>query len=594
MPVRLLRAIATGDPAVIGHPTPVASDRGRGGPPARRPRHPSRPPWSVAGRLALGVLAAAACVLPACGPGGGADAPGLLPVELPELDGLHPSVRTQVEAAQAALAEVGRGSAAERGAAFGRLGLLLMAGEHPAAAEPSLRNAVQLLPREFRWTYYLAHLYRQQGDLAQAAEYFERAHDRRPDDFPALIWLVGTLLNLGQPEAVEPWLAKARALRPGSAVVRFQEGRTAAATRDHARAVEHLNAVLRLDPNASVAHYPLAMAYRALGDLEAAEYHLGRAGGGDGGGSLGLSDPLMADLATLLRSPQAHRARALEADANGDRPEAARQFQMAVELDPADPLMRLSLAMAQDRAGNPRGALPELEAALELDPELAQAHYVLGTLLERSGRDEEAIDRFTAAAARDPLSAEVQLRLADALRRTGRVEASLAGYRRTLEIDAGAEGARFGEGMALVRLGRHREARERLESALGRTAGHPLFATALARLLAASPDARVRDGRRAFELVEVVVAEHKTTDVAETMAMALAELGEFRGAMEWQQLAIDVATDAGRSDLAARMSDNLARYRRGEPCRTPWRDDAPEHRPGPAVEPGLLGAGPTS
>jgi tetratricopeptide (TPR) repeat protein len=267
---------------------------------------------------------------------------------------------------------------------------------------------------------------------------------------------------------------------------------------------------------------------------------------------------------------------------------------MAVELDPADPLMRLSLAMAQDRAGNPRAALPELEAALELDPELAQAHYVLGTLLERSGRDEEAIDRFTAAAARDPLSAEVQLRLADALRRTGRVEASLAGYRRTLEIDAGAEGARFGEGMALVRLGRHREARERLESALGRTAGHPLFATALARLLAASPDARVRDGRRAFELVEVVVAEHKTTDVAETMAMALAELGEFRGAMEWQQLAIDVATDAGRPDVAARMSDNLARYRRGEPCRTPWRDDAPEHRPGPAVEPGLLGAGPTS
>ena len=61
-----------------------------------------------------------------------------------------------------------------------------------------------------------------------------------------------------------------------------------------------------------------------------------------------------------------------------------------------------------------------------------------------------------------------------------------------------------------------------------------------------------------------------------------------------KQLAIDLATDAGRSDLAARMSDNLARYRRGEPCRTPWRDDAPEHRPGPAVEPGLLGAGPAS
>ena len=547
----------------------------------------------TARRLGLAVLAVAACALTACG-AGDAGAPDLLPVELPDLDAAHPSVRSQVQAARAALDEARGGSAAERGAAYGRLGLLLMAGEYRAAAEPGLLNAVRLLPREFRWTYYLAHLYRQQGDLARAAEYFERAHDLRPDDFAALIWLVSARLNLGQPAAAESWLAKARALRPGSAVVRFQEGRAAVATQDHASAVEHLTAVLRLDPNAAIAHYPLAMAYRALGDLEAAEYHLGRAGeaGDDGGGLVGMDDPLMADVATLLRTPQALRERALEADANGDLPEAVRQFQLAVELDPDDALLRLSLGMAHDRAGDPRAALPELEAALRLDPALTQAHYVLGTLLERGGRDAEAIDRFTAAVAQDPESVETQLRLANALRRTGRVEASLAAYRRVLELDAGAEEARFGEAMALVRLGRHREARARLEAALRGAAAHPVFATALARLLAASPDARVRDGRRAFEIIEVVVAEHQTTDVAETMAMALAELGEFRGAMEWQQLAIDVATDAGRPDVAARMSDNLALYRRGEPCRTPWRDDSPEHRPGPVVEPGLLGPAP--
>ena len=566
MRVRLLRAIANGDPILM-----------------RR----------AAGRLALGILVAAACALPACGPAGGADAPGLQPVELPDLDGAHASVQTQLQAAAAALDAAGGGSAEARAAAYGRLGLLLMAGEYLEAAEPSLTNAVRLLPHEFRWTYYLAHLYRQQGDLERAAEYFERAHDRRPDDFPALVWLISTRLRLGQPEAVEPWLAQARALRPGSAVVRFQEGRAAAANRDHAGTVEHLTAVLRLDPSASVVHYPLAMAYRALGDLEAAQYHLGLTGeSGDGGGELGLTDPLMADLSALLSTPQAHRERALEADANGDRPEAVRQFRMAVELDPADPLLRLSLAMAYDRAGNARAAVPELEAALRLDPDLTQAHYVLGTLLERGGRDAQAIDRFTTAVALDPQSAEAQLRLANALRRTGRVEASLAPYRQVLAADSGADEARFGEAMALVRLGSHREARGRLEEALLRTPGHPQFATALARLLAASPDARVRDGRRAFEIAEAVVAEHKTTDVAETMAMALAELGEFRGALEWQQLALDVANDAGRPDLAARMSDNLARYGRGEPCRTPWRDDAPEHRPGPAVEPGLLGPGP--
>ncbi len=561
--------------------SPLVSDIATGGPiPARR----------AARRVALALLAAAACTLAACGPLGGTAAPGLQSIALPDLDGVHASVRTRLQAARTAVDTADRGSAEERAGAYGRLGLLLMAAEYLEAAEPSLLNAARLAPHEFRWTYYLAHLYRQRGDLEQAAEYFERALDRRPNDFPALVWLISTRLNLGQPEAVQPWLERARTLRPGSAVVRFQEGRTAVANQDHAAAVEHLTAVLRLDPNASIVHYPLAMAHRALGHREAAEYHLGHArGDGDGGGELGLNDPLMADLSDLLSTPQAHRERALEAAANGDRKEAVRQFRMAVELDPADPLLRLSLALAHDRAGNARAAVPELETALRLDPDLMQAHYVLGTLLERDGRDTQAIDRFTTTVALDPQSAEAQLRLANALRRTGRIEASLAPYRQVLAIDSGVDEARFGEAMALARLGRHAEARDRLEAALRRTPGHPQFATALARLLAASPDAQVRDGRRAFEIAEAVVADHKTTDVAETMAMALAELGEFRGAIEWQRLAVDVANDAGRPDLAARMSDNLARYRRGDPCRTPWRDDAPEHHPGPAVEPGLLG-----
>ena len=80
----------------------------------------------------------------------------------------------------------------------------------------------------------------------------------------------------------------------------------------------------------------------------------------------------------------------------------------------------------------------------------------------------------------------------------------------------------------------------------------------------------------------------KTTGAAETMAMALAEVGQFAGAMEWQRLAIDVAGDAGRRDLAQLMSANLALYTRGAPCRRPWRDDEPEYRPGLPVQPGLL------
>ena len=529
--------------------------------------------------------------LAACGPAADRD---LLPVDLPDPSGMHPAVQAQLRGAEEAL---GAGRRSERAAAFGALGMLLMAGEYLEAAEPSLRNARRLDPSAFRWTYYLAHLLWRQGDLAQAARYFEAARRLRPDDFPTLIWLASTYLNLGLPGEAAPVLARARSVRPGAAVVRYHEGHAAAAAGDHARAVEHFTAALRLEPNAGVVHYPLAMAYRALGDLELAEFHLQRGGPGAGDAAAGmaslvLSDPLMAELSTVLRSPRVHRELALAADGRGDFAEAARQFRQAIDLEPDDPLLHLSRAMALDRAGDARAAVPALDEALRLDPDLAQAHYVLGTLLERAGRDTDAIERFTAAAARDPGSAETQLRLANALRRTGRFEASLAPYRRVIEATAPAVEARFGEALALVRLARHREARARLEEALRLQPGNPTLATALARLLAASPDGRVRNGRRALTLIRAVVADHKTTSVAETMAMALAELGEFRGAVEWQQVAIDVARDAGRPDLAERMGANLDGYRRGRPCRTPWRDDEPEQRPGPPVEPGLLGPAP--
>jgi cytochrome c-type biogenesis protein CcmH/NrfG len=189
---------------------------------------------------------------------------------------------------------------------------------------------------------------------------------------------------------------------------------------------------------------------------------------------------------------------------------------------------------------------------------------------------------------RDPGFRVAHLRLADALRRVGRLEASLSSYKQVLELEPESEEARFGEAMALVRLSRHVEARERLQLAMSSHPKQPAFPQALARLLAASADPQVRDGRRALDLAEALTQDHKTTSVAETMGMALAEVGRFAEAAEWQRLAMSVAVEAGQRDAAQRMAANLALYLRREPCRTPWRDDDPEFRPGPEVEPGLL------
>jgi hypothetical protein len=100
-----------------------------------------------------------------------------------------------------------------------------------------------------------------------------------------------------------------------------------------------------------------------------------------------------------------------------------------------------------------------------------------------------------------------------------------------------------------------------------------VFAHALARLLAASPDDRVRDGRRAVVLVNELRKKRQTIDLGETLAMAMAELGQYEQAAAVQRDVMAAAEQAGVSDVARSiMSENLKLYEHRQPCRTPWRE----------------------
>jgi hypothetical protein len=103
-----------------------------------------------------------------------------------------------------------------------------------------------------------------------------------------------------------------------------------------------------------------------------------------------------------------------------------------------------------------------------------------------------------------------------------------------------------------------------------------VFARAAARLFAAAPDDRVRNGRRALEIVQTLLSRQpRTIELAETMAMASAEMGQYSAALLSQHEAMEAAERAGRRDVVERLTDNLKRYQAGRPCRTPWRTDEP-------------------
>jgi tetratricopeptide (TPR) repeat protein len=354
-------------------------------------------------------------------------------------------------------------------------------------------------------------------------------------------------------------------------------GRVALAMQRYAVAVTHLNAALTLAPQASRIHYPLAMAYRGQGDRRNAEAHLRKRGDVE----IPSADPLMDEVGGLLQNAAAYEVRGSEALGKREWADAITNLRKAIELSPGNSGTRLNLGTALYLTGDAGGALEQFEAAVRLSPEFPKAHYSIGVLMEAAGREQDAIDRFSAAVKYDPSYVEARMQLADALRRNGRLEESLPHYADVSRTSPSISQARFGYAMALVRLRRYQEARDRLTDGMNTYPDQPGFAHALARLLAAAPDDRVRDGRRALALTQTLLQQQKTMALAETMAMTLAESGEYEQAVEWQHDAMTVADQAGRRDLIQPMAVSLRLYEARRPCRTPWRDDDPVFFPKP-------------
>jgi tetratricopeptide (TPR) repeat protein len=546
-------------------------------------RRAARRMWLSA--VCVAVLAAGACD-DGRGSGGVGSAVGSSevsarpPVTLPDLSRADEPVQQQIRSAHDRVQRLNDSPAAPRtevAAAYGELGRLLIAAEYLDAAAGCFLNAQSLAPDDMRWPYYLGHVYRLQHNPPDAIRYFTRALDLDPDDVPTLAWLGELYLSQSEHATAERLLERALALQPRSVAILYGLGRAALARDDHRRAVERLEEALALDPSATGVHYPLAMAYRGLGELGKADSHLQLRN--DGVTVIEPADPLMQELATLLHNAAAYEVRGDQALGRQDWAEAVGHFRTAVDLDPSNPFTRLNLGTTLYLTGDTPGAIRQVETAIELSPEFPKAHFTLGVLMEAAGRDQEAIRRFTAAISYDSSYTEAHYSLADALRRNGRVEESLTHYTRVLAFEPGMSPAAFGRAMALVRLGRHREARDQLEQALRTYPGQPGFAHALARLLAAAPDPRVRDGRRALALMDDLLGSQQSIGLSETMAMTLAELGRYEEASAWQRNAIEAARSEGLSDLAARLTLNLRLYEQGRPSRTPWPDDDPVHYP---------------
>ena len=479
----------------------------------------------------------------------------------PDLAGLEAAVAAQIAEARAAAVELlARPGAtpAEQAGAVGDLARVYHAYGLLDAAADGYRRAHALVPGELRWPYLLGHVERARGDLDAARAAFEMALRLAP--YPAArVALSEVELTAGRNAEAEVSAREATLLAPGDAGALAALGQALLALGRHAEAAQALEAALAALPAADRLHYPLALAYRALGDEPRARQHLARAGRA----GARTADPLLDELETVRTGELVPLLRGRRAAGAGDWAAAEREFRRALAAAPESVPARINLAAALVARGAVEEARAELEAALRAQPGNATAHFNLGVLRVRAGDLAGAVEHLGAAAAAVPGDAETRRTLGEALLGLGRPAEALPHLEAAVVAAPADEPARVAEVTALARLGEERRALERLEAALDVMPGEGRIVHLLARLLAAASDTTLRDGARAVELAAQVWQAHPVSAHGLTLGLALAEAGRCAEAASLvRRLAGDVAPP-GDAELLA-LAD---RFAAGTPCR---------------------------
>jgi tetratricopeptide (TPR) repeat protein len=388
----------------------------------------------------------------------------LQPVVLPDLASLAPSVQKQIRDQYATLATVlsdARASRTDQASAYGGLARLLLAAKFGDEATSCYLHAEALEPGDMRWPYFLGHAYRMKGDRHLAETAFDRATKLRPSELAPLVWLGHTYLEDDQPDAAQATFARALSLQPDSAAVLFGAGRAALARGAYPDAVRFLERSLTIDAGASAVHYPLAMAYRAVGDTAKAEAHLRQRGEV----WPSLPDRLMREDDDVLESPISYEHRGVQALRNQDLPGAAAAFRKGLELDPNDVTLRYWLGTTRYASGDVKGAETEFLNVVHQSPDHAKAHFSLGAIYAATGRSAAAVEQYSAAIKFDPTMIDGRLRLAQTLATAGQLRESAAQYQTIVQMNPTLADAWIGGAQVLIALKQYDDVRKWLDDA---------------------------------------------------------------------------------------------------------------------------------
>ena len=516
--------------------------------------------------LALAVGLISACI--------GGDSK-LLPVPVPvDLGSMDPPVQQQYHGLKQELDRwLAEGSFVQQSAAFGELGLWYHVYELHRGAEAAYSNAHRLAPEDPRWPYYLGVLLADTQRIDEARAFFVRFLELQPEDVAGSVRLAELDLVRHRLESAESLLLSALSSDSDCVRALVGLGKVALARDAWEEAIEWLNRALAQQPDSGRIRYALGLAYRGAGQIEKAQALMVLAEERSRSVEiLEMHDPLFLKLMAQEMGSNVHMRRAAQAERFGRWDLALQHFRLAAIADPRVPEPLLGVARSLASLGRTAEVQAELEQVLELFPDSHWAHYQLANHLIDVGDQEAAIEHLGSALQSHPSFVPALRILGQLLAADGDYAGALRPLSEARRRRPDDPGIRRAEALQLMRLDRYGEAARVLADGL-RLKDRELTLL-LARLLATAPDTATRDGQRAMRLARASFEEIPSLEAAVVVVMALAELGDFEGAVSGQRLLLDAVRRAGRQQLLPRFAQRLSLFEEGRPSRDPLPREA--------------------
>ena len=253
-------------------------------------------------------------------------------------------------------------------------------------------------------------------------------------------------------------------------------------------------------------------------------------------------------------------------------------FRHALAVTADNDVARTDLAIGLQDQGRWPEALTNFQAAVQLAPARPMLHDNLGNILDLLGRHAEALAEYRTAVSRQPGGAAGHLGAGNELLALGKVDAALLEFSEASRIDATLAAPHLGIARIAFLQGRDAEAVTQLRAALRLEPDNIELLAAAAHFLAANVNAAARDGPAALVLAAKAnaLAGANQPLYFDVLGMALAENADFTNAQTCAQNALILA-NAAQLKNTSEIRQRLEFYKNHRPWRESFRaPEAPE------------------